>query len=112
MNQALWLGAIAVGGYLQNMAHTWSGRSKNGGDPRYHLWAALASNGVWILSWSLIWHQMWTIFKGFDLVGFVIFAVVYTLSTSMGSVHAMSILLKRESGHRAVGANPYARKEL
>ena len=36
--------------YFQNMAFSWSSRSRNSGDPKWHRKAARFSNGIWFFS--------------------------------------------------------------
>jgi hypothetical protein len=93
---------FSVASFLQNMAFTWTSRSRNSGDPNYHRWAALCSNSIYwlcnlpmtlfIIQWQ---HKPWLL---------AISGIVYAISTAEGSVLMMRILLKRETGKRAVGA--------
>lgn len=99
------LGMLGILGYIQNAAFTWSSRSRNSGDPNYHRYAAWCSNGVWFLMTVTIWNTLW---KSLTTPGHFLLllatGVVYTLSTTEGSVHMMKVMLKRETGKRVVGA--------
>lgn len=89
--------------FIQNMAFTWSSRSRNSGDPNYHRFAALSSNGVyWLCNlpmtlFILEWKNNYALLA--------LSGLIYTLATAEGSVLMMKILLKRESGKRKVGAS-------
>lgn len=104
MNNWLLLLPLAVISFLQNMAFTWSSRSRNSGDPDYHRYAAWCSNGVWFVTTLLIWGQIWRTLTTGDWPLIVATGVVYVFATTEGSVHMMKLLLRRESGKRAVGA--------
>lgn len=91
---------FAIVSFIQNMAFTWSSRSRNSGDPTYHRWASWASNGVYyvtnaLLTVYIVRYQIWWMLA--------IQGVVYTVSTAEGSVLMMRLLLKKEAGKRAVG---------
>ncbi len=96
------LGALA---YIQNMAFTWSSRSRNSGDPSYHRYAAICSNGVWFIMTVTIWNELW---KALTTPGhfwlILVTGLVYVAGTTEGSVHMMRIMLKKEKGNRVVGA--------
>ena len=95
---------LAVVSYIQNMAFTWTSRSRNSGDPSYHRYASWCSNGVWFLCQMLIVKQMWEpVMKG-DWLMVILGGLVYVISTTEGSVKMMKILLKKETGKRKVGA--------
>lgn len=95
---------LAVLAFIQNMAFTWVSRSRNSGDPGYHRWAALSSNGIWFVTTLLIWNQLWAALTTGDWWSIVATGVVYIIATTEGSVLMMKILLKTESGKRKVGA--------
>jgi hypothetical protein len=91
---------FAILSYIQNMAFTWSSRSRQSNDPNYHRKASWASNGIYyitnaLLTFYIVKTQLWwmLLFQG----------VVYTLTTAEGSVHMMKVLLKKETGKRKVG---------
>ena len=96
--------AMAVICFVQNMFFTASSRSRNSGNPLYHLKIALGSNGVWFLnrifSLSLIldslMKQEWT--------NVFIVAIVYSIFTSAGSATMMWYMIKHEKGNKRVGA--------
>ena len=95
---------LAVAAFLQNMAFTWSSRSRNSGNPSYHRFAALSSNGVWLVCHFLVWKQIWTGFETGVWWSLLAAAVVYVFATTEGSVLMMKILLKKEKGNHRVGA--------
>lgn len=96
---------LAVVCYIQNMAFTWSSRSRNSGDPAYHRHAAWCSNGVYLLTHTTFLYLLYATFTSKNLLLMLATFVVYTLSTTEGSVRMMRILLKKEAGKRAVGAS-------
>ncbi len=98
----LLLGCVAL---IQNMAFTWVGCSRNSGDPSYHRYAAVASNGVWFITNLLIMSQLFKAMTEGEWWKVAITGVVYVIATTEGSVLMMKILLKRETGNRKVGAN-------
>jgi hypothetical protein len=86
--------------FVQNMAFTWSSRSRNSKDPNYHRYASWCSNGVYYLTNALLTlyivrYQIWWMLV---LQGFV-----YTVTTAEGSVLMMKWLLKKEAGKKKVG---------
>jgi hypothetical protein len=89
------LAVLGVLGYFQNMAFTWSSRTRNQNDPDEHRKAAWCSNGVWYIMQVTIWGTMWAaLTKGnFFIVGLT--GLVYVISTTEGSVHMMKILIKK-----------------
>lgn len=90
--------------FVQNMAFTWSSRSRNSGDPNYHRYAAMASNGVWFLCQLFLVKSIWEpLFSG-EWLTVVLGGIVYVLGTTEGSVLMMKILLKKEKGKQKVGA--------
>jgi len=101
-----WLQLIALGlvAFVQNMAFTWVSRSRNSGDPSYHRYASICSNGIWFVTQILVWQHVWEITKSGDWWRLALVGAVYVLATTEGSVLMMRILLKRESGKRKVGA--------
>ena len=95
---------LAVVGYIQNMAFTFSSRSRNSGDPAYHRKAALLSNGVWFFCHILVWNQIWKSLNTGNYWLLIATGVVYVIATTEGSVKMMKIMLKKETGKRRVGA--------
>ena len=98
---------LALVGFVQNMAFTWSSRSRNSGDYRYHRYAAWTSNGVWFLTQLFLFRSAWDyLLNGgsWFLVG--VTGLVYTIATTEGSVFMMWWLLKSnfEKGARGIGA--------
>lgn len=89
------LGALAVLGYVQNMAFTWSSRTRNQNDPALHRYAAWCSNGVWFLMQMTIWGSIWTGLTQNNPWVVALTGLVYTVSTTEGSVKMMELLIKR-----------------
>lgn len=100
----LYLTVLAVVGFIQNMAFTFSSRSRNSGDPAYHRKAAILSNGVWFVCHILVWKQIWTALNTGDWWILVATGVIYVIATTEGSVQMMRVMLKKEKGKRRVGA--------
>ena len=100
----MWLIILAILAFVQNMAFTLVSRSRNSADPGYHRYCAWASNGVWFLCQVCIVKSIWDAIDAGN-IGYVIIAgMIYTLSTTEGSVFMMKHLLKKETGKRRVGA--------
>ncbi len=99
-----WLIILAGTCFAQNMAFTWTSRSRNSGDPNYHRWAAWCSNGIWLVCHLFVWRFIWEAFETEQLWRLVPMAVVYVAATTEGSVLMMKILLKSEEGKRQVGS--------
>jgi hypothetical protein len=95
---------LAFCAYIQNMAFTWSSRSRNSGDPAYHRRAALASNSIWFVTHVFVWGQIWASLNSRDWRLLAATGAVYVACTTEGSVRMMRILLAREKGKRRVGA--------
>ena len=98
------LSLLGFGGvaFIQNMAFTWSSRSRNSGDPGYHRYASLCSNGVyWLCNLPM---TLFIIQWQHNLPLLAMSGIVYTISTAEGSVLMMRILLRKEKGKRMVGA--------
>ena len=96
--------ALFVVAFVQNMAFTWVSRSRNSGDPNYHRWAAVCSNGIWFVTQLLIINQVWPALVNGEWWRIAATGAVYILATTEGSVLMMRILLKKETGKRKVGA--------
>lgn len=105
ISNGLYLVALGIISFIQNMAFTFSSRSRNSGDPAYHRKAAVCSNGVWFLCHILVWRQIWEALSTGSYWLLVLTGVVYVLSTTEGSVQMMKIMLKKEEGKRRVGAH-------
>lgn len=95
---------LAIVSFVQNMAFTWTSRSRNSGDPNYHRYAAWCSNGVWFFCQMLNVKIMWEPLMNGDWVTVIIGGFVYIIATTEGSVLMMKILLKKEKGKRKVGS--------
>jgi len=101
-----WWGLLFLAGiaFVQNMAFTFTSRSRNSGDPNYHRLAAWGSNGVWFMCYVAVLKQIWEPIMNGQWWYAILAGVVYTLATAEGSVLMMKILLKTEKGKRRVGA--------
>lgn len=95
---------LAVTAFVQNMAFTWTSRSRNSGDPNYYRWTALCSNGIWLICQLFVLKQVWQVFETGEWWRLVIVGVIYVIATTEGSVLMMKILIKKEDGKRKVGA--------
>lgn len=95
---------LAVVAFIQNMAFTWSSRSRNSGDPSYHRYAAICSNGVWFITTLVIWNQLFSALTHGEWWKVALAGCVYVIATTEGSVLMMKMLLKREVGKQKVGA--------
>ncbi len=84
---------LAVVNFIQNMAFTFSSRSRNSGDPSYHRYAALNSNGIWFITQMALLSMIWEPITNGDFGTLAIAGVVYVLCTTEGSVFMMRILL-------------------
>jgi len=100
----IWLIILAVLSFIQNMAFTLVSRSRNSGDSGYHRYCAWASNGVWFLCQVMIVKSVWQAIEAGDYFYVFLAGLIYTLSTTEGSVLMMKHLLKTEKGKRRVGA--------
>lgn len=95
---------LAVVAFVQTMAFTWVSRSRNSGDPAYHRYAAVCSNAIWFVTNILITMKVWEALKTGSWWFVAATGLVYVVATTEGSVLAMTMLLKRETGKRKVGA--------
>lgn len=98
------LAVLFVVAFLQNMAFTWVSRSRNSGDPNYHRYAAICSNGIWFMTTLLIWNELFGAMTKGEWWKVLLTGLVYVVATTEGSVLMMKILLKKETGLRKVGA--------
>jgi len=105
LQQIGWLALLALVAFGQNMAFTWTSRSRNSGDPSYHRKAAWCSNSVWLVCHMIVWKQIWGAFESGSYFWLVPMSVIYVIATTEGSVLMMKILLKKETGSRKVGAS-------
>ena len=105
MSTVINLVLLCVVGFIQNMAFTWSSRSRNSGDPKYHFFVALSSNGVYFFcNFFLILPEMLKVIESGDILMKFIVMALYVISTSLGSSVMMGVLLRKEQGKRKVGA--------
>jgi hypothetical protein len=93
MNTVLWLALLVPIAFVQNAVFTLVSRSRNSGNPERHRWAAYASNGIWLVCNGLVFRGFWEFYDGGDLWAMVVMGLVYTLSTTEGSVRMMELNL-------------------
>jgi len=92
--ELLWLiPLLVVVSFVQNMAFTWTSRSRNSGDPSYHRFAAWSSNGVWFIAQMFVVKIMWEPLMAGEVWKVLIGGIFYVLSTTEGSVFMMKLLL-------------------
>jgi len=115
--------SLTIVSFVQNMFFTWVSRSRQGGDPDYHRFAAWGSNGVWLLTQGFIAANVYSpitimIKEGVDtdsIMKIFLTFIVYALATTEGSVTMMKMNLGKyklpkfmsfieETGKRKVGA--------
>jgi hypothetical protein len=92
---------LALVSMVQNMAFTASSRSRNSGNPPYHYQVATISNSIWFVT------SFFLILDSVQHASFfikVVTMIVYTLSTSYGSMLQMEVMLNKEDGKNKVGA--------
>jgi putative flippase GtrA len=105
MSLVISLVILFVVAFVQNMAFTWVSRSRNSGDPNYHRWAAICSNGVWFITQLFILSTLLPALTAGEWWKIAVTALVYIAATTEGSVYMMKVLLKKETGKRKVGAS-------
>jgi hypothetical protein len=79
--------------FLQNMAFTWTSRSRNSGDPDYHRKAAYCSNGIWYICYVYVLSLIWKPLTEGNVVFVLLVGLIYTMATAEGSVFMMKLLL-------------------
>lgn len=99
-----YLGLLGVASYFQNMMFTLVSRSRNSADPAYHRKCAWGSNAIWFICQILIVKNVWASIHEGNWTYAIIAGIIYSLSTTEGSVMMMKRLLKSETGLRRVGA--------
>jgi len=115
MNTILLLISLEVISFIQNMAFTFTSRSRNSGDPAYHRRAAWGSNGIWMINQIFLVKIIWEPVMSGDWLYVAIAALIYIVFTTEGSVYMMRLMLGhtkdnwisklfREKGDRQVGA--------
>lgn len=105
MGFTLSLLVLFVVGFIQNMAFTWVSRSRNSGDPEYHRYAAICSNGIWFITQLFILSNLLPALVAGEWWKIGLTALVYIVATTEGSVFMMKKLLRSETGKRKVGAD-------
>ena len=104
LHRMLVLVLLAAVSFVQNMAFTWTSRSRNSADPNYHRKAAWCSNGIWFLCYVLILKAVWGSIERGEWWFVILAGLIYVIFTAEGSVLMMKVLLKREKGKHRVGA--------
>lgn len=115
MSQIVTLILLAIVSFIQNMAFTFTSRSRNSGDPQYHRYAAWGSNGIWLLNQIFLVKIIWEpVMKGDNWTHVILASVIYIFFTTEGSVYMMKLMLGhidnrlgrffREKGARKVGS--------
>jgi hypothetical protein len=104
---------LAVVSFFQNMAFTWTSRSRNSGDPSYHRFASWSSNGVWFITQCYLFQTAWKeLMQGGNWWLAVLTGIVYSAATTEGSVLMMRLLLKHEKGSRKRGSATCRRRNI
>lgn len=107
---------LAIVSFIQNMAFTFTSRSRNSGDPNYHRKAAWLSNGIWLVNQIFLVKIIWEPVMNSDWIQVMIAAIIYITFTTEGSVYMMKIMLGltnknllskllKEKGSKKVGAD-------
>lgn len=90
----------------QNFAFTFVSRARNSGSVKRHMWAGVASNGVWFLSQIIIFSKMFKMMTGqYGIPVAIGTGLYYMFFTLVGSLAAHYWSLKNEKGKAAVGAS-------
>lgn len=90
---------------LQNAAFTWVSRARNSKSIGYHAFAAVFSNGIYILNQFIVVNKLVEARKSGSLVELTIVCLFYTLFTVTGGVTMHSFLMKHvERGRREIGS--------
>lgn len=90
----LWLMlALAPIAFIQNAAFTLVSRSRASADLWRHFKAALASNGIYLVTSLFVWRGFWPLFYDAAWRPFFVMAAIYTISTAAGSVAMMAASL-------------------
>jgi putative flippase GtrA len=107
--------ALALVSFIQNMAFTFTSRSRNSGDPSYHRKAAWGSNGIWLVNQIFLVKIIWEPVMSGDWISVAIAGIIYIIFTTEGSVYMMKLMLGhhdswlgrlfKEEGSRKVGSN-------
>jgi hypothetical protein len=95
-----WILAVIPAGFIQNMAFTWTSRSRNSADIWHHAKAAVGSNGVWLICNGLVMRGWWDAFQNANWWGMGLMAVFYTVATVAGSCTMMAANLGHFKGHK------------
>jgi len=95
----LWLMiALAPVAFVQNAVFTLVSRSRASADLVRHFKAALASNGIWLVTSLFVWRGFWPLFYDAEWWPFVVMGAIYVISTASGSVFMMAANLGRFEG--------------
>lgn len=74
--------ALAVISFIQNMAFTFTSRSRNSGDPQYHRFASWASNGVWMVNQIFLVKIVWEPVMSGEWMYVFLACIVYIIFTT------------------------------
>ena len=85
--------SLAIVSFVQNMAFTWTSRSRNSGDPAYHRYAAWSSNGIWFICQLFVFKIIWKPLLDGEWLFVGLGGLVYIAATTEGSVLMMKLLL-------------------
>ena len=80
--------------FIQNMAFTWTSRSRNSGNPKKHFFAAICSNGIWfVCNFFILFPEVLKTLENGDFGQRIIVMLIYIMGTTLGSVVMMKINL-------------------
>lgn len=113
--------ALAFISFIQNMAFTFTSRSRQSGDPSYHGKAAVLSNGIWLLNQIFLVKVIWEPVMTGAWFEVLLAGAIYVYFTTAGSVYMMRLMLGEkhlpyigkylvEKGARKVGAESKNKK--
>ena len=85
---------LFVVAFIQNMAFTLVSRSRNSGNPKRHLKAAIGSNSIWFFcNYFILFPEIMKVIESGDIWLRILFMAVYVTATSLGSVFMMNMNL-------------------
>jgi hypothetical protein len=97
------LAALVPIPFIQNMFFTWVSRSRQGGDPDHHRYAAWGSNGVWAVAQAFVAANIYVpvIYlmsddspdEQYRISKMILSIIIYSIATTEGSVLMMKIRL-------------------
>jgi len=102
-----WILLIVVS-YIQNMVFTAVSRSRQSANLPMHFMWAIASNAIWFFcNFFLLFPVIFDTMMEGDLLSRMLVGGVYGVSTALGSVTMMKLMLKYVKGKGKVGAKAY-----